>query len=72
MLEYSIGPNFRDYFDFLIFDARKPKFMESGMEIPFIDPVSEHEFSLDNLLDSKLLTNGNMCELNGYLSDHLT
>ena len=33
MLEFSIGKNFRDYFDFLIFEAQKPKFMEAKEEI---------------------------------------
>lgn len=70
MLDYSIGADFWNYFDILIFDAQKPKFMESGQEIPFIDPISEHEICLANLFDSKILTHGNMCELNAYLHDY--
>jgi hypothetical protein len=45
--------------------------MESGSEIPFIDTDSHHEITLENLLDNKLLTHGNMCELNAYMADHL-
>jgi hypothetical protein len=45
--------------------------MESGQEIPFIDPENEHEIGLENLLDNKILSHGNMCELNAYLKDHL-
>ncbi len=44
--------------------------MESDQEIPFIEPTSDHEIRLENLLDNKILTHGNMCELNSYLYDH--
>lgn len=47
MLEFSIGKNFRDYFDFLIFEAQKPKFMEAKEEIQFTDFLSEKTIDVD-------------------------
>lgn len=44
--------------------------MESGQEIPFIEPITEHEICLENLVDNKILTHGNMLELNDFLLNH--
>lgn len=66
MLEFSIGKNFRDYFDFLIFEAQKPKFMEAKDEIQFTDFYSQTTISVDQLESLKIVNGGNLAILNEY------
>lgn len=69
MLEFSIGKNFRDYFDFLIFEAQKPKFMEAKEEIQFTDFYSEQIISVDQIERLKIVNGGNLAILNDYFKE---
>lgn len=69
MLEFSIGKNFRDYFDFLIFEAQKPKFMEAKEEIQFTDFYSEQIINVDQIERLKIVNGGNLAILNDYFKE---
>lgn len=69
MLEFSIGKNYRDYFDFLIFEAQKPKFMEAKEDIQFTDFYSEQIISVDQIERLKIVNGGNLAILNDYFKE---
>lgn len=71
MLEFSIGKNFRDYFDFLIFEAQKPKFMEAKEEIEFTEFNSGRIIDVNMIEKLKIVNGGNLAILNDYFRERL-
>lgn len=66
ILKHAIGENYRDFFDFLIFDANKPDFMYSEETINLTCFQTRNEIDFDQIPENKILQYGDMVTLNEY------
>ncbi|KAJ3431011.1 5'-nucleotidase domain-containing protein [Anaeramoeba flamelloides] len=64
-LDYLLGSNWQEYFDLILYSARKPVFFQSNSQIPFIDEKKQKECSPKFHYPLK---NGNVKDLMKFLN----
>lgn len=70
ILRTALGKDFKDYFDFIIFHAQKPRFMYDTSDRDFIEFESGEKVQLDQLKD-KVIQYGDLKKINEHYEKKL-